>query len=373
MKFKSTRTSWSRLLVAARNLTRALKDDLSALRPRPAAAPRPPAAREPEAQKSRPVIFASYATDASLNGSHRYCGGEKLLNNLIVLLNRQGYEACMVSIDGKNAGWLAEHAPFVSIDQFRDRMAQGGDFRLVTSWVTAKAYLDLCPKFYLWDQELGASSRSQFPLIARLMREGRIVRTAGVNRTVQAFHQAVFERPAGLLRQLVDEKYWQPDETRRMANRIGYFDEGSHTAEFLRVIRERTKARGHDLEFVELRGDEPQIIAQMQQCAVFLALNIGKSPLWGEGGPMSPQEAMACGTIPVTFDMKGPWEIIQQDYNGIVTTEIDPALMADAVSGIYDVPGRREAMSRRGVEITRTSHTMTARWPDVRRFLDLPE
>jgi len=372
MKFKNSRTALSRLKVAAGNFLRSFKTDLSA--------GRAPALRRPAAQpassapsEGRPVIFASYATGPDLNGSHRYCGGEKLLNNLILLLRRQGYEAYMVSIDGKNAGWLAEHAPFLSLEEFRARASRGGPLRCVTSWLPAEAYLAHCPKFYFWDQELAASARGQFPLLARLMREGRIIRTAGVNRAVQAFHRAVFERPAYLLRQLVDEQHWRPDEPRRIKNRIGYFDEGGHTAEFIRVIGEQTAARGHRFEFVELRGDERQIVEQMQQCGVFLALNIGKSVLWGEGGPMSPQEAMACGTVPVTFDMNGPWEIIQQDYNGVVAGAIEPGRMADALCDIFGTPGRLEEMSRRCVEMTMSSHTMSARWPDVRRFLDLPE
>lgn len=377
MKFKNTQTAWSRLIVAARRLAAAARTDLSVLRPsspRPVAPSETPSsdrrfeAKEPE----RPAIFVSYATDQALKGSHRYCGGEKLLNNLVLLLRRHGYDAWMVSLDGTNAGWLVEHAPFLSIPELREKLRAGGPVRCVTSWVTARAFLEHCPKFYLWDQELGASSRSQFPLIARLMNEGRIVQTAGVNRAVQAFHTAVFERRAHLLRQLVDEKYWQPPESGRVRNRVGYFEEGDHTAEFLRVIRERTAAQGFELEFVELRGDEPAIIKQMQQCAVFLALNIGKSPLWGEGGPMSPQEAMACGTVPVTFDLNGPWEVIQQNYNGVITAEIRPELMAQALCDIYGTPGRLEEMSRRAVEVTRASHTMEARWQDVCRFLDLP-
>jgi hypothetical protein len=372
MKFKNTQTAWSRLLVAARRLAAAARTDLSALRPPQPSAPAPAGNRSVGGEPKRPAIFVSYATDEALKGSHRYCGGEKLLNNLVLLLRRHGYDAWMVSVDGKNAGWLTEHAPFLSLAEFREKLRAGGEVRCVTSWVTARAFLEHCPKFYLWDQELGASSRSQFPLIARLMAEGRIVQTAGVNRAVQAFHTAVFERRAHLLRQLVDEKHWRPAESGRVRNRIGYFEEGDHTAEFIRVIRERTKAQGFDLEFVELRGDEPVIIRQMQECGVFLALNIGKSLLWGEGGPMSPQEAMACGTVPVTFDMNGPWEVIQQNYNGVVTPEIRPELMAEALCGIYGTAGRLEEMSRRCVEMTRSSHTMEARWPDVRRFLDLP-
>ena len=279
----------------------------------------------------------------------------------------------MVSLDGKNAGWLAEHAPFLSLAEFQQRLQAAPAARCVTSWVKARAFLDSCERFYFWDQELGASSRSHFPELARFMARSRIVRTAGVNRVVQGWHRAVFDRDAAILRQLVDEKYWQPDESRRQPFRVGYFDEGTHGEDYVRRIRERTLAGGLDLEFTRLEGAEPAIISQMQTCAVFLALNIGKSPLWGEGGPMTPQEAMACGTVPVCFDMNGPWEFIQQDYNGVITQRIEPELMADALLKIYREPGKREEMSRRCLEITRASHTMEARWPDVCRFLDLPE
>lgn len=372
MIFKNTRIAWSRLGVAARRLTAAVRADLTPLRAPSADGPGVPNF-EPVRASAKPEIFVSYATDESLKGSDRYCGGEKLLNNLVLLLRRHGYEAWMVSLDGKHAGWLAEHAPFLSLDEFRDRRAAAEEVRCVSSWIKARAFLDECDRFYFWDQELGASSRSHFPVLAGFVASGKIIRAAGVNRVVQAWHRAVFEQESAVLRQLVDEKYWQPDETRRQRQRVGYFDEGEHGEDYIRRIRERTKTRGLELDFHQLEGDEEVIVSEMQTCGVFLALNIGKSPLWGEGGPMSPQEAMACGTVPVCFDLNGPWEVIQQNYNGVVTERIDPDLMADALLEIYRQPRRLEAMSQRCLEMTRVSHTMEARWPDVRKFLDLPE
>ena len=375
MTFKETRIALSRCQVALRNLTCALRDNLvnNVARKVIPFSPRTSGQQSAPAAAQKPVIFASYATDSALTGSHRYCGGEKLLNNLILLLRRHGYEAFMVSYDGKHSQWLAEHAPFLSVEEFRQRLDNAPEARCVSSWIKARAFLDHCGKFYFWDQELGASARSHFPILARMMGQGRIIRTAGVNRTVQAWHRAVFEKQAAILRQLVDEKYWKPDESRRQRLRVGYFDEGDHGEEYIRRIRERTAASGLTLDFFRLQGAESEIISQMQTCAVFLALNIGKSPLWGEGGPMTPQEAMACGTVPVCFDLNGPWEFIQQGYNGIITTEIRPELMADALTGMYGSPGRLEEMSKRCLEITRASHTMEARWPDVRKFLNLPE
>ncbi len=376
MKFKKTRTDWSRLGVAARRFLRSLREDTvnDILRPFVPVSPGPgnPPAAKPAEKHVRPMVFASYATDEEMKGSHRFCGGEKLLNNLILLLRRRGYDAWMVSLDGEHSNWLAEHAPFLSIGQFEDKIRAAADVRCVTSWLKASPYLTLCPRFYFWDQELSASSRSHFPDLARMIARDRIIRTAGVNRAVQSFHRAVFETPAAVLRQLIDEEHWKPDPSRQIPARVGFFDEGEHGAEFIRRIRELTAAAGLSLEFVQLAGVEKEIISQMQQCGTFLALNVGKSPLWGEGGPMSPQEAMACGTVPVCFDINGPWELIQQHYNGVVVSEFTPDAMARELIGIYSKPDLWETMSRRSLEMSKTSHSMQARWPDVARFLDLP-
>ena len=375
MRFKNTNIGLFRVWTAARNLRQALAHDVhqNFLAPFAGRHNGSRIATHREDTIARPLVFASYATDEMLKGSHRFCGGEKLLNNLVLLLRRHGYEAWMVSLDGQHSDWLVEQAPYLSIADFRRRRAEATDVRCVTSWIKARAFLENTPRFYFWDQELGASSRSHFPELARMMAKGRIIHTAGVNRTVQAWHRTVFETSAMLLRQLVDERHWKPDDSKRGRNRVGYFDEGPHTEEYIRIIGERTASEGLRLEFVRLQGVEREIIDQMQQCAVFLALNIGKSPLWGEGGPMTPQEAMACGTVPVCFDMNGPWEFIQQDYNGVITERIAPELMAAGLLRIYAQPERLEGMSRRCLEITAASHTMEARWQAVRDFLDLPE
>ncbi len=321
----------------------------------------------------RPLIFVSYATDEGLKGSHRYCGGEKLLNNLVLLLRRHGYEAYMVSLDGTHANWLVEHGPFLSLEEFTRRAVEAPSIRYVTSWILAKAFLERCPQFYFWDQELATTTRSHFPTLGRMMRKRRILATAGLNRSIQAWHMAVFERRAFLLRTLVDERHWQPDELRRLPNRVGYMDEGRLTGVFLQTIKRLTEERDLNFEFLRLEGTEAEVIQGMQTCSVFLALNVGKSPLWGEGGPMTPHEALACGTVPICFDMNGPWELIQQDYNGVVLPEIKPELMARELVRLYTEPGRLEFLRANAVSMFRTSQTMESRWSAVRQFLHLPE
>ena len=384
MKFKQSIIHWARLGVALRHFIVSLKRDIvdellcpniplpirNLLRGIPKQGDS--SDHERETSKIKPLIFVSYATDESLKGSHLYCGGEKLLNNLVLLLRRKGYEAWMVSTDGSNVDWLAEHAPFLSIEEFIKKKRDAVDVRCVTSWMKALPFIEQSRRFYFWDHELSASSRSHFPILAHYMAEGRIVRTAGVNRTVAAFHRCVFEIEALALRQLIDEAHWTPDPSRRLAHRIGYFEEGDHGPEYVHCIEELTREAGFTLEFVQLAGKESEIISQMQECSVFMALNVGKSHLWGEGGPMSPQEAMACGTVPLCFDITGPWELIQQHYNGVIARNSTPEAMAAELIWIYSQAGRLEQMSRRALEISRISHSMEARWPEVARFLDLP-
>ena len=237
-KFKQTIIAWHHLGLAARRWAQALRNDLAwNLLPRGTTKPQSPTKIAPD-KAAKPVVFVSYATDGNLRGSHKFCGGEKLLNNLVLLLRRHGYEAWMVSTDGKHSDWLSEHAPFLSVAEFRDKLASAPNARCVTSWIPAAAFLSHCPRYYFWDQELGASARSHFPQLARETMRGRIIRAAGVNRAVQAWHRATFGRPAHLLRQLVDEKHWQPDEARRVAHRVGFFDEGDHGEKFIGRIRE---------------------------------------------------------------------------------------------------------------------------------------
>jgi glycosyltransferase involved in cell wall biosynthesis len=145
------------------------------------------------------------------------------------------------------------------------------------------------------------------------------------------------------------------------------------TGAFIDVIRRFTAGQGLNLEFLRLEGIEAEIIRGMQTCSVFLALNVGKSPLWGEGGPMTPHEALACGTVPICFDLNGPWELIQQDYNGVVLPEIKPEIMARELASLYTQPGRLDFLRANALSLFRTSQTLESRWPAVREFLHLPE
>ncbi len=381
-------SAWRLFLVALRRWLKALAWDLTdfvrfglfkehlkpkTAAPAEAAASPVPAVARPPASSAKPVIFASYAVDQKWTGSHRYCGGEKVLNALVNLLRLHGYEAYLVTTDGKQAGWLAADAPVLSVEEFKAMKAKTPDHRCVTSWIDAHAFLDGCDTFYYWDMELATSADYQFPRLWDYVASGRVNTIAVLNRAAQAWFQTVLDKTCAVIPCTIDSRYWQPADEKRVPFRVGYMDEGPHTAALIETVRARTLADGLTLEFHLIAGDEPKVIAQMQSCELFLVTNIGKSPIWGEGGPLGPYESAACGTVSVSFDLLGPWESIQQDYNGIVVPRGRTDLFAEAVSSIYQQPGRLKAMSARALDIFRSAHSMEARWPKLRQFLDLPE
>ena len=230
--FKNTIVAAHKLRVQAANFRRSLRFDLlqhvvnplaEKLRPfgvtdfvKNRLGHKRPRSGKPDGGKQllRPSIFVSYATDESLKGSHRYCGGEKLLNNLVLLLRRHGYDAYMVSMDGAHSDWLVEHAPFLSLQEFARRAATA-QFHPMRHVVGSRRRLPpALPEILLLGS--GTGHHHAKPVSGRwpdLCARRRILATAGLNRSIQAWHMAIFERRASLLRTLVDEKHWKPDET----------------------------------------------------------------------------------------------------------------------------------------------------------------
>ncbi len=321
---------------------------------------------------SKPVIFVSACVDKNLAGDWKYSGGIKELNYLVKLLRKHGYEAYMVTYYGSYEPWLIEHQPHISIEEFRLKLKSTTDVRCVTSYAIAKAFIDECKQLYFWDMELWLTENTHFPILASLYKN-EIKRVAGISRTIQAWHMANFEKPCTLLPNLIDDSFWFPIEAERQHLKVGYMDEGSHTEEYLNVIQNASNESGFNLNFHLLKGGEAEVLSGMRSCEVFLTMNTGKDPLWGEGGPLTPLEALSTGCISIAFDIVGPREIIQSGFNGIIVTRYRPDLMANALLGIYKKTGEIERLRKNALSLIESCHTFEARWPAVKEFLELNE
>jgi hypothetical protein len=320
----------------------------------------------------RPIIFVSACEGEAKPGGWKWCGGIKELNHLVKLLRMHGYEAYMVTWDGTYEPWLIDHQPNLSLGQYREKLTAAAEVRCVTSLISAQAFIAPAPAVYFWDMELASTEHFHFPILARLHRAKKIHAVAAISRTIQAWHMAHFEMPATVIAVNSDSSIWFPVESARRKSVIGYLNEGDHTGPCIDEISRRCAGAGLDLQFVEFRGDEMAILDHMRGADVFLGMNLGKDPLWGEGCPLSTVECMSVGCVMVAFDVIGNREIVNSGFNGILVPPGRADAMAAALIDLYKTPGLLEQMRTNSLAMIRAIHTLEHRWPAVKAFLNLP-
>jgi glycosyltransferase involved in cell wall biosynthesis len=168
-----------------------------------------------------------------------------------------------------------------------------------------------------------------------------------------------------------DPDYWRPHADVREPGLVGYMNEGPHTAATVERVKTLAQAAGATVRFIEISGNEQQVLDAMQRCDLFLGMNPGKHPLWGEGCPRSPQEAMHVGAVPVVFDVLGNHEYLIDDFTGRMVSNGDVTAMAEAVVDLMRNPEHKERLRQQGVSLMQTCWVGAHRWSMVKEFLDL--
>lgn len=323
-----------------------------------------------KASEEKPIIFASYCVGAEFGGNLKFCGGTKELNYLVKLLRERGYESYMVTYDGTYEPWLLDHQPHISLDKFQEIVKQNTNIRCVTSWATATAFIRSSPSLYFWDMELAHTEHDHFAVLAELYRN-KIKSTAAISRTIQAWHMAHFQRSCTIIPNLLDTSLWVSTPLNRKKHRIGYMNEGLHTHDYINTIRNFIQEKGLELEFHRISGVESEVLSEMLTCEVFLSMNIGKDPLWGEGCPRTVIESLSSGCVVIAFDIIGNRETIQDNFNSILVSRYRPDLMAEALVRLYTCTGEIERLRNNAQNLIESCHTFEARWTAVKEFLYL--
>lgn len=325
---------------------------------------------DPVMQNDKPVIFVSACVDHHEKGDWKFNGGIKELNYLVKILRLHGYESYIVTYDGTYEPWLIEHQPHISISEFRDKRNKRNNVRCVTSWAVARSFIEECKNIYFWDMELSYTDHRHLHRLAKLYRT-KIKNTAAISRTIQAWHMATFEHPCIVIPNLLDTSSWYPIDHNRIIGRVGYMHEGPHTSDYIQAIAEQLTLFGIHPEFHLLRGDEADILSGMRSCDIFLSMNIGKDPLWGEGCPRTILEALSVGCIVIAFDIIGNRETLIDGFNGIIVERARPDLMAQALMKLYQNPQHILDLRKRSLSLVEACHTFGSRWTAIKRFLDL--
>lgn len=324
------------------------------------------------AELNKPIIFVSACENETNPGDVVFSGGMKELNLLVKLLRKKGFEAYVVTYDGTFRPWLIEHQPHISLEEFRHKIKYHPNVRCVTSWAIAQSFIKESPNIYFWDMELSLTDHKHFPIMARLYRE-KIKSVAAISRTIQAWHMAHFKIPVVVIPNLLDESIWFPIDECRHKHAVGYMNEGLHTENYLNIINKSLENSNIRIDFLPIKGDESEVLEKMRSCEIFLSLNIGKDPLWGEGCPRTIIEALSAGCVVIAFDIVGNKEIIHNGFNSLIVPRYRADLMAKSLIKLYNKSEEIDHMRENSLSLIKTCHTLNSRWPLVAEFLKLDD
>lgn len=319
-----------------------------------------------------PIILISSCENMQRSGDFKYNGGVKVYTLWTKLLRANGYQAFIVTYDGNYQPWLIEHQPHVSLETVHRWKEAGLPLKFVTGWADATAFIDLADELYFFDCEIAFTSGPHFPILRKLMKS-KIRAVATHSRTQQAWYMATFKRDVMLIPEWSDEVYWRPDHNQRRAGLIGYMKEGPTSEVEIEEIDTYCKRAGIRVNFVEVKGDEHDVLDILRQCDLFIGLNPGKHPLWGEGCPRTQQEAMHAGCVVVAYNVHGNREYIIDGYSGFLAPPKRANILADHVISLMRDPELKERMRVTSLDLAACAFTSRGRWRLVREFLELED
>jgi glycosyltransferase involved in cell wall biosynthesis len=219
--------------------------------------------------------------------------------------------------------------------------------------------------------ELAYTENSHFRKLSRLYRKKKIKNTAGISRTIQAWHMAHFSKQNHVIPSMLDHDYWRSDKKNKVHNRVGYMYEDQGTEQRIQEIAASLKASNLDLEFYPVQGPEWEIKQKLHTCNVFLSMNQGKDPLWGEGCPITIIEAMNAGCVVIGYELIGNREIIIDNYNGFIVHNQSQSEVCEKLIHLFRNPEEIERIRSNSYTVLDEIHKLEDRWPVIKEFLDL--
>ena len=306
------------------------------------------------------IVTISSCDSPENKGDPSFNGGSKLYHLWIKLLRQNGIKAFLVTWDSTVAPWLIDPQPAISLEEMK---RQAEEIRPITGWLDSKAYLESIDFFYFCDCEIAYTTHKNLqPFYSRIRKVGNN------NRYSYAWYSMAHPNlPKMLVPEWSDEDFWKPNSTVRKSNRVGYMAENDTDRDHVKIIQNLCP----ELEFLSISGNEQTVLNQMQTCDIFMGLNRGKDPVWGEGCPRTQQEAMHAGTVLVAYDVLGNREYLLDSYTGIIVPEKTPEAMAESLKKVTGNTIKKEHIRERSIDFASEMLSSKGKFEILRRFLDL--
>jgi hypothetical protein len=316
---------------------------------------------------TEPVVVLSSAVDTQDTGDRVSNGGMKLYNNWAKALRLAGVEAYVCTTNGQYTPWLIEHQPHVPLAMVQDWVKAGRNVRGVTCWLPAQGFINTVKDLYYYDAELKWTLH--FKALFDQYRE-RMRGIATHSRVQQGWYLAQ-NIDATYIPDWTDEQSWRPDDTVRVLQRVGFMFEGDHVPSDINIIQQILRRAGIEAEFIPVSGTEKEVRDIMQTCDVFLGLNPGKHPLWGEGCPRSQMEAMYAGAVVLAYDVRGNREYILDGLTGALVPRGHPERMGQRLKTLLLNRSEREFMRREGQGVVGGTFSSKGRAAAIKKWLEL--
>ena len=304
-------------------------------------------------------IVISSAENDQRTGDAVYNGGFKLYNLLVKLLRRGGYDAFIVTTDGHYTPWLVDHQPVVDLETVRGWINSGERVIPITGWLASDAFLRVAtaagPVHY-WDCALVWTLTQHRARYDHPEQFGwRMGRVAALNRYHVGWHLQ-YDPEALWLPLWADpdvrrlrRTYYLPDNRQL---RIGFNEvHADETVELVDYNQDELERMGLEFEFVLVRGNEAAVAEAMRGVDVWLSLEDMRHPVYGQGGPLMPVEAMHSGCLVLAMETRDDYMI--HGYNGVLLPARDLDRAVEVLSLVLQQPAVYRPLAMRGAKYAR--------------------
>jgi glycosyltransferase involved in cell wall biosynthesis len=157
-----------------------------------------------------------------------------------------------------------------------------------------------------------------------------------------------------LINEWSDQTIFYPSPEIRVKNRIGYMIDCAEDEKVVRFLQRKCLHSQIPVDIVRVQDAQEIDLAQtMRQLDIFIGLNQGKHPLWGEGCPRTQQEAMHSGCVLVAFDVLGNREYLYDDWTGLLVQPRDLEGLWNAIEFLLKHEDQKENLRANGMALAR--------------------
>ncbi|MEM3433754.1 MAG: class I SAM-dependent methyltransferase [Candidatus Methanomethyliaceae archaeon] len=321
--------------------------------------------REICASRSCKIVFTS-------GTAPRYNGGVKLYNLWTQLLKKHGYDAYIATVDGQYEQWLVNHQPVISYKEVKQMKQKGYSVRVVTGWLDTPHLERLVDdgQFYYFDAELKWTLHFREKLDYFLKRN-MIAEIATHSRYIQGWYMAEYGIRPILINEWSDTAIFYPKPEVRVPGRIGCIVESTEDEEIYQFVHRKCMRSKLSESIIKIAGDERTVADAMRTVDIFVGLNQGKHPLWGEGCPRAQQEAMHCGCVVVAFDVLGNREYLYHRWTGLLVPPGDLEGLWNAIEFLLQNEVEKERLRANSLRLVQALFSESGKFELVSHFLRL--